>query len=435
MQETYEAIFRASPLGVIVFDRSGTILEVNAQQEASSGVGRAALVGKKLVEVYAGVMERYDLSPHYGQLVAEGRPFRVQIERYEPQFMRKVVRFSLWGFQLVAGERFCVLTEGVDVVNVRGSPDIVGSSPRMIPVFRFIERCARVNTSVLLGGESGTGKELVAHAIHARSDRARKPFIAVNCGALPGPLLEATLFGSEKGAFTGADRRTKGYFEAADGGVLFLDEIGEMSLEFQVKLLRVLQDGLVTRLGGTEAIRTDVRLVCATNRDLEADVAAHRFRQDLYFRINVLQLDLPALRDRPDDIPVLAQHFLRQLDEKHHLGRKVISPAVLDTFLGYRWPGNVRELANVLESAYVTAAGQSIGPEQLPSRVRERALLHPAGHFLPHEYREALRRFRQAYYQQVMAFADGSVQEAARLAGVNQSTLYRLAPPRDSSGP
>jgi PAS domain S-box-containing protein len=434
MHEALDAFFLANPLGAMVFDRDGTIQEVNPQQEANSGLTRERLVGQRIPEIFAGVMERYGLADAYRQLVEEDRAFRHQFERYEPQFVKKNVRFWLWGFPLVRGARFALLTEGIDLVRLQRGADIVGASEPMELVARFIERAARVSTTILLGGESGTGKELVARAIHTQSPRAGKPFLALNCAALPGPLLESTLFGAERGAFTGAERRTKGYFEASEGGTLLLDEIGETTLDFQVKLLRVLQDGFITRVGGTDAIRTDVRVICATNRDLEAEVAARRFREDLYYRINILRLDLPPLRARPEDIPLLTQYFLDELDRKHHLGRKHVSPEVLDAFLGYRWPGNVRELANVLEGVYVTIPGQEIRLEHLPNRIREGAILHPTGHFQPHPYREALRRFRLEYFKQVLAFAGGEVGKASRLAGVNPSTLYRFGPRKGAAG-
>ncbi len=421
-----ERFFDALPVGAMLFDDAGTIVELNAQQLANSGVARETLVGRKLPDVFAGVMQRYGLDEPYRLLVGEERPFAVHIEHYQPEYIKKRARFRAWGFVVVPRKLFCIVTEGSDLARTEGPPEIVGASARMEAVYRFIERAARVGTTVLLGGESGTGKELVARAIHARSVRARQPFLALNCAALPGPLLESTLFGSEKGAFTGADRRAKGYFEAAEGGTLLLDEIGETAPEFQVKLLRVLQDGVVTRVGGTEPLRTDVRVICATNRDLEAEVGARRFREDLYYRINILRLELPPLRERTEDIPLLARHFLEELDTKHALGRKHLTAEVLDAFLAYRWPGNVRELANVLEAAYVTNPEQALGLEHLPNRIRESVLLHPKGHFTPHTYREALERFRREYAVQVLAFAGGDMRRAAKLAGVNPSTLYRL---------
>jgi transcriptional regulator with PAS, ATPase and Fis domain len=426
IQHASEGFFAAHPLGAMVFDRAGTILAVNSQQLANSGVELDRLVGRKVPEVFAGVMQRYGIEAPYRRLVEEGRPLEIHIESYEPEYVKKRARFRAWGFTIVPGQLFAILTEGTDLKRAEAPPEIMGASALMEPVYRFIERAARVNTTVLLGGESGTGKELVARAVHARSNRARKPFLALNCAALPGSLLESTLFGNEKGAFTGADRQTKGYFEAAEGGTLLLDEIGETTLELQAKLLRVLQDGVVTRVGGTEPLHTDVRVICATNRDLETEVAARRFREDLYFRINILRIELPPLRQRPEDLPLLTQHFLDQLERKHHLGRKHVTPEVLDTFLAYRWPGNVRELANVLEAAYVTSPEQTLSLEHLPNRIREVALLHPKGHFQPHAYREALERFRRDYAAQILACAGGDMRKAAQLAGVDPSTLYRF---------
>jgi DNA-binding NtrC family response regulator len=328
------------------------------------------------------------------------------------------------GLQL-APDLFAIMTDGESTLQRTADPRIVGSAPGMDAVFTFIDRAARVNASVLVVGESGTGKELVARAIHARSDRVRHPFLALNCAALPGPLLESTLFGAERGAYTGADRRTKGYFEAAEGGVLMLDEIGDTSLEFQVKLMRVLEDGKVTRLGGTEPLRTNARVICATNRDLEKEVEAGRFRHDLFFRINVLRIELPPLRERADDIPLLVQHYLDALQAKHRLGRKHLTQAALGALVGYRWPGNVRELANTLEAAYVTTQDASIGLEHLPARIRN-AQLHPAkDSFQPQPYKLALEGFRREYAARMLEYARGDLRRAARAAGVNPSTLYR----------
>jgi Nif-specific regulatory protein len=434
LRDGFERLFLASPFGVIVFDRAGRIQALNPQQERNSGVRGHELVGRTVPEVFGDVMRRYGFAEPYERLLSEGTPFHVHREQYQPQFFQKLLRFRMWAVPL-GEDLFAVYTEGTDTARQLGPPEIVGGSAAMVPVFRFIEQAARVRTTVLLGGESGTGKELVARAIHARSERADHPFLALNCGALPGPLLESTLFGSERGAFTGAERRVKGYFEAAEGGTLLLDEIGETSLEFQVKLLRVLQDGVVTRLGGTEPVVTDVRVLCATNRELEQEVAARRFREDLFYRINVLRLDVPPLRQRPEDIPLLTQHFLGELDLKHRLGRKYATTGVLDAFLAYRWPGNVRELANVLEAAYVTVPDQLIKEEHLPTRIRERALPHPSGHFRPHTYREALARFKREYVDQLLERSGGDMKQAARAAGVDASTLYRIgAPTRPKRG-
>jgi DNA-binding NtrC family response regulator len=207
--------------------------------------------------------------------------------------------------------------------------------------------------------------------------------------------------------------------------VLLLDEIGDTSLEFQVKLLRVLEDGKVTRLGGTEPLRTNARVICATNRDLEKEVEAGRFRHDLFFRINVLRVELPPLRERSDDIPLLVQHCLDELDAKHRLGRKHLTHGALAAMLAYRWPGNVRELANTLESAYVTTPLTAIGIEQLPARIRDAAQHQAQDVFHAHTWKVALERFRRDYAAKMLAHAKGDLRRAARLAGVNPSTFYR----------
>jgi DNA-binding NtrC family response regulator len=424
VQHAALAFLDRCPFGVIVFDRSMTIVEVNKQQEVNSGIGRAKFIGHRVDQLFAPVIERHGLGEALKKLLEEGRPFDVRVERFQRTFLRDEFRGHWIGLQL-ASDLFAIMTDGESTLQRTADPRIIGASRGMDEVFKFIDRAARVNASVLVVGESGTGKELVARAIHARSERARHPFLALNCAALPGTLLESTLFGAEKGAFTGADRRTKGYFEAAEGGVLMLDEIGDTSLEFQVKLLRVLEEGKVTRLGGTEPIRTNARVICATNRDLEKEVAAGRFRHDLFFRIHVLHIQLPPLRERADDIPLLVQHILHELQAKHRLGRKPLTQAALGALVGYRWPGNVRELANTLEAAYVTSQEPSIGLEHLPARIRE-AQLHPSkDSFHPQPYKAALEGFRREYAARMLEYAKGDLRRAARVAGVNPSTLYR----------
>ncbi|HZX95887.1 MAG TPA: sigma-54 dependent transcriptional regulator [Myxococcales bacterium] len=424
VQHAALAFLERCPFGVIVIDRSMTIVEVNKQQEVNSGIGHSKFVGHRVDQLFAPVFERHGLAETMKRLVDEGQRFDIRVERFQRTFLQDEARVHWIGLQL-APDLFAIMTDGESTLQRTADPRIVGSAPGMDAVFTFIDRAARVNASVLVVGESGTGKELVARAIHARSDRVRHPFLALNCAALPGPLLESTLFGAERGAYTGADRRTKGYFEAAEGGVLMLDEIGDTSLEFQVKLMRVLEDGKVTRLGGTEPLRTNARVICATNRDLEKEVEAGRFRHDLFFRINVLRIELPPLRERADDIPLLVQHYLDALQAKHRLGRKHLTQAALGALVGYRWPGNVRELANTLEAAYVTTQDASIGLEHLPARIRN-AQLHPAkDSFQPQPYKLALEGFRREYAARMLEYARGDLRRAARAAGVNPSTLYR----------
>jgi DNA-binding NtrC family response regulator len=248
---------------------------------------------------------------------------------------------------------------------------LIGQSEAIREVLVKVEQIAPVSSTVLIEGESGTGKELVARAIHRLGPRRNKPFIAVNVGALPETLLESELFGHEKGAFTGAAERRIGRFELADTGTLFLDEIGDVPLSTQVKLLRVLEEREITRVGGTQAIPVDVRVVAATNNPLRDGVEEGRFRSDLYYRLNVLSIYLPPLRERRDDIPILVRQFITELSRQHDRPFKGISPAALDMLVEYAWPGNVRELRNLVESMVVLAPGREIGPADIPRQIRE----------------------------------------------------------------
>ena len=246
---------------------------------------------------------------------------------------------------------------------------IVGRSKEILEVLDLIHRVAPTNATVLLRGESGVGKELFARAIHFLSPRADKPFVAVNCGAIPENLLEAELFGYEKGAFTGAYSSKKGKFELAQGGTIFLDEIGELPLQLQVKLLRVLQEKEIERLGGTKPVKVDVRIVAATNRDLEAMVREGKFREDLYYRLSVIPIFIPPLRERKEDIPVLVQHFLERF-KKEYNKEVTVSPEVMDAFLNYEWKGNVRELQNVLERMVILDNDGVLTVGDLPREIR-----------------------------------------------------------------
>jgi two-component system response regulator PilR (NtrC family) len=249
--------------------------------------------------------------------------------------------------------------------------NIVGRSERMRAVFSTIELVANTNSTVLIGGESGTGKELVARAVHYNSLRRDRPFVAVNCGAVPETLLESELFGHMRGAFTGADANKKGLIEAAEGGTIFLDEIGEMTPPMQVKLLRVLQDRRFRRLGGTEEVQADVRVIAATNQELPRMVEQGKFREDLYYRINVLSIQLPALRDRAEDIPILAEHFLEHFAAQMGKPVRTISAEAMRLLQGHTWRGNVRELQNAIERAVALEQSETILPETLPEEIRK----------------------------------------------------------------
>jgi two-component system nitrogen regulation response regulator GlnG len=315
---------------------------------------------------------------------------------------------------------------------------IVGRCPAMQEVYKAIGRVAAQDVTVLITGESGTGKELVARAVYQHSRRADKPFLAVNCAAIPDQLLESELFGHEKGAFTGADRRRIGKFEQVSGGTLFLDEVGDMSPAQQAKVLRVLQEQRFERLGGGETLRTDVRLLAASNRDLEALVGQGRFRQDLYYRLSVYTIRLPPLRERGDDLDLLVQHYLRRYGRELGKEVKVITPEALDVLRRHPWPGNVRELQNVLGRALLDAAGPVLLPEFLEPALGQRPV--PAGpgpaaddlaRFIEDRlqagsedlYAEALRRLERLLLTRVLQHTGGNQLQAARLLGITRGSL------------
>ncbi|MDT8436451.1 MAG: sigma-54 dependent transcriptional regulator [Gemmatimonadota bacterium] len=301
------------------------------------------------------------------------------------------------------------------VSELAGGGPILGDSPAMRHVLELVETVAETDASVVIRGESGTGKELVARAIHAASPRRFFPLVAVNCGAIPETLLESELFGHEKGAFTGAHYRRKGKLELAHGGTLFLDEIGEIPAKMQVDLLRALETHRFTRLGGSQELESDFRLVCATNRDLEALVRDGEFREDLYYRIHVFGIDVPPLRERPEDIPILAEHFVRKY--AHQMGRPVreLSPEAEELLRRYEWPGNVRELENAIERAMVIGQANRIRPEDLPLRETPESG-QPADRSL-----EALEKEHVA---RVLRQESGNVSAAARVLGIDRGTLY-----------
>jgi DNA-binding NtrC family response regulator len=302
---------------------------------------------------------------------------------------------------------------------------IIGSSPAWRKVCEVIEQIAPSKSTVLITGESGTGKELIAGLLHRLSPRAERPLITMSAAALPATLLEAELFGYERGAFTGAQQRKPGRFELADGGTLFLDEIGEMPPEVQVKLLRVLQDGTFERLGGTHTLQVDVRLVAATNKDLAQEVEAQRFRLDLYYRLNVISLQLPPLRERREDIPLLVAHFLRKYAEQNHKAVTAIQQRALQCLQAYDWPGNVRELENVIERAVVLAQGPTIGISELPEHLQEKKPVLPANDQFILPASATLADIERAAIAHAIQKSGGNRQAAARALNIGVATLYR----------
>ncbi len=356
---------------------------------------------------------------------------------FQPEVLRATVRR--------AEERTRLTRENVrlkdTVERLEGSPEIVGESPQIQRVREQIARVAPTNATVLITGETGTGKELVARALHQSSPRATKPFLALNCAAFTETLLESELFGHERGAFTGADRSRQGVFEAAHEGILFLDEIGEMAPTAQAKLLRVLTDGQVTRVGSTKPRCVDVRVLSATHRDLQQLVREGSFREDLFYRVAVVPIDVPPLRDRREDIPLLCELFLQAAAKELKLPRKTLSAAAIDLLRNYSFPGNIRELRNLIERACILSSGEIIGPDSFPvaaqsagSHAVSRALdVTDEERWLDSlsettDLRVLLATIERKLIERTLRACNGAQAEAARRLGLSRSDLsYKLA--------
>jgi two-component system response regulator PilR (NtrC family) len=332
-------------------------------------------------------------------------------------------------------EKAALLEENRELKRQLGRPaleGIIGKSPPMEEVMGLVAKVAQTRSNVLVLGESGTGKELVARAVHFQSPRRDGPFVPIHCAALPATLLESELFGHEKGAFTDAHRRRVGSFEEASGGTLFLDEIGDISQQVQVKLLRVLQERVLRRVGGSEDIRVDVRIVAATNQDLEEAVRRGAFREDLFYRLNVIQIRVPPLRERKDDIPLLARHFLQKYARELQKDMQGIADEAMKQLLAYPWPGNVRELENVIERAVTLETSPVVGVGSLPPSMLRQELAHPAygGVEIPEEgldLEKVLGDLEKAVLTQALKRTGGVRKEAARLLGITfRSIRYRL---------
>jgi two-component system response regulator HydG len=303
-----------------------------------------------------------------------------------------------------------------------GASGIIGTAPALRRVMEMTRQAAPSSATVLLMGESGTGKELFARALHQQSARADGPFVAVNCGALPDTIIEAELFGAQKGAFTGAVQTRDGRFSRANGGTLFLDEVGDLAPHVQVKLLRVLQSGEYERLGGIETLHADCRIVAATNRDLAKAVKNGDFREDLYYRLNVIPITLPPLRARPDDVPLLADHFLRRYAEKNQKPIDGISTKAMARLIDYSWPGNVRELENTIERAVVLARGRILDEGDLPETILGEAR---DAQVLTVQLGTPLEEIERRVIRETLRFTEGDKKRAAQLLGIATRTIYR----------
>jgi sigma-54 dependent transcriptional regulator, flagellar regulatory protein len=319
---------------------------------------------------------------------------------------------------------------------------IIGNSPALREVYKILEKVAPTDSTVLVTGESGTGKELLVRALHKNSRRRDKPFVPINCGAIPRELLESELFGHEKGAFTHAIRSRPGRFELADGGTIFLDEIGEMDFSLQVKILRALQEKEIERVGGTATKKVDVRVVAATNRDLEVEVAAGRFREDLFYRLNVIPMQLPPLRERGEDILVLAEYFLRSFCFEKDRPVMQVSPQARAMLVAYSWPGNVRELENFMERLSILCEGQKVEPEDLPEKIQRNSglpemekvqqIILSAGFAWPklndmrdkgQGLKEFLDEIEERLLTEALREAGGVKNQAAEILGIKRTTL------------
>ena len=301
--------------------------------------------------------------------------------------------------------------------------EIVGKSDSLQRIFSLVQKVADTNANILIQGESGTGKELVARAIHLNSSRSSNPFLAINCGALPESLLESELFGHTKGSFTGAISDKKGLFRSAAGGTLFLDEIGDMPTALQVKLLRALQEHEVTPIGLGKPVKFDARIVAATNKDLETEVKEGRFREDLFYRLNVIELSIPPLRDRREDIPLLVKHFVAKSAGTQKTGEKPVGRDALSALVNYDWPGNVRELENAIERAFILS-GDEIDLESMPAKVRENGGRSFASHD-DESFRPTLDEMERRYVLEILHGVGDDKAKAATILGIDLSTLYR----------
>jgi DNA-binding NtrC family response regulator len=301
--------------------------------------------------------------------------------------------------------------------------NIIGNSKEMLDVLAMVSKIAKTESTVLISGDSGTGKELIAKAIHLNSRRKNRSFITINCGAIPENLQESELFGHVRGSFTGAIRDKRGLFQEADGGTLFLDEVGETALSTQVKLLRFLQDGEIRRVGDVDPLNVDVRLIAATNKELPKLITEGRFREDLFYRLNVIPIHLPPLRTRKDDIALLVNHFLKRYCEKENKSVASVSPEAIKIFTGYHWPGNVRELENIIERAVILTNHNSILPEDLPQTLRDSHKRGPELSDIPEE--QTLEEVEKHYILKTLDKFQWNQKQAADTLGISTTTLWR----------
>ncbi|MBN1906155.1 MAG: sigma 54-interacting transcriptional regulator [Deltaproteobacteria bacterium] len=438
-------LFDSMPCGVLVLDRERRVQAINNIVERTFGISLSDVIKQRgggealnCIHAHASSMG-CGFSDECGQCMIRKTAIdalggsRIEKNRATAQFFINGVERDIDLLISAApldheGERLAIIIiEDITELNElkrrlkaeTSFAGIIGSSAVMNELFSTIRDLADINVPVLIQGESGTGKELVASAIHSEGSRANKPFVPVNCAALPEGILESELFGHEKGAFTGAIKEKKGRFELADGGTLFLDEIGELPKTVQAKLLRVLQEGCFERVGSEKSKMVDVRIISATNRDLRAEVKKGNFRQDLYYRLAVVPVIIPPLKNRRDDIPILVEHFLEVFtDHGRHHGRGGVSESALDIMMDYPWPGNIRELQSAIRFALVKSGGKTIGIHHLPLEILEWRDNRPS--------RGPAKKLEQSSVEDALKRSGGNKAKAARLLGVGRATLYRF---------
>ncbi|NNG01137.1 MAG: sigma 54-interacting transcriptional regulator [Desulfobacteraceae bacterium] len=430
----YETIFATLPEGVFTIDPQFRITSFNRMAADITGFNTREVVGQKCWDVFRSDRCRKNCPLGHAMETGETRMDQ-EINTFNRRGERQILLVNVGvmrndeGRVLGAIETFRSIRKGPITPTHEGAWDhritgLVGRSPSMRMIFSRLTDVASSEANVLISGESGTGKELLARAVHRLSAHRKGPFVAVNCAALAESLLESELFGHEKGAFTGAERTKPGRFEMAKDGTLFLDEIGEMKPELQVKLLRIIEQREFERVGGTQPIRLDARIISATNQDLNLARSEGRFREDLYYRLRTVPLHLPPLRERPEDIPLLMDHFIHQFNQKYNKRVRSVDPKVVQRLTAYSWPGNVRELERCIEHAFVFVKGPVIFAHYLPD-MEDQIHLPPPSHLLPASSRTDKTAITKATMIWALNKCNGRRQEAAALLGISRTSMWR----------
>ena len=422
-----ERVLDTLKIGIIAHDLNRRIFFFNSEAERITGYNRKEVLGKDCHQLFGEPFcgGQCAFSDH-SDVIKDKKEYLNNIVTKNGESRR--IEMSVTMMKDKKGHNLGVLASLADVTEMltlsmkarelASFSGIVGKDAKMMTVFRQIRDVAGYDYPVHISGETGTGKELVAEAIHNESHRSGAPFVPINCGALPESLIESELFGHVKGAFSGALRDKKGRFELADQGTIFLDEIAELSKQMQVKLLRFLQDGMFEKVGGEKTVHVNVRVISATNKDLKKEIKLGSFRKDLFYRLNVIPIHLPPLRERRNDIPLLIDHFLKEAGDMHDSLPPKISKEAVSIMMGYNWPGNVRELQNTIQFAIVNCNGDTILPKDLPIELRDQSTLcSPRG---------ASRKLNEEIVKTALEKSGGNKAKAARILGVGRATLYRF---------